>query len=199
MTHKRDKNEILDVVNYKDGWLRDMVKDVTKRSTAQQVVIGGVSGWVSGYLFIKVGKLAAITLGTSILVLQIAQHKGYVKIDYSLLQKDVETAKKVLEKQAKDHYPGVLETLKRCELSSVRQSLGYTVIAISVNRDACTSCLYLQAPMTITSAALRTRRGSGLHVDDRIIVHRPEASTSVVKPSEAVHTTLSSSTAGIKL
>lgn len=45
MTHKRDKNEILDVVNYKDGWLRDMVKDVTKRSTAQQVVIGGVSGW----------------------------------------------------------------------------------------------------------------------------------------------------------
>lgn len=113
MTHKRDKNEILDVVNYKDGWLRDMIKDVTKRSTAQQVVIGGVSGWVSGYLFIKVGKLAAITLGTSILVLQIAQHKGYVKIDYSLLQKDVETAKKVLEKQAKDNYPGVLETLKR--------------------------------------------------------------------------------------
>uniref|UniRef100_K1PQ86 FUN14 domain-containing protein 1 n=1 Tax=Magallana gigas TaxID=29159 RepID=K1PQ86_MAGGI len=165
MTHKRDKNEILDVVNYKDGWLRDMVKDVTKRSTAQQVVIGGVSGWVSGYLFIKVGKLAAITLGTSILVLQIAQHKGYVKIDYSLLQKDVETAKKVLEKQAKDHYPGVLET----------------------------------APMTITSAAPRTRRGSDLHVDDRIIVHRPEASTSVVKPSEAVRTTLSSSTAGIKL
>lgn len=45
MTHKRDKNEILDVVNYKDGWLRDMIKDVTKRSTAQQVVIGGVSGW----------------------------------------------------------------------------------------------------------------------------------------------------------
>lgn len=113
MTHKREKNEILDVVNYKDGWLRDMVKDVTKRSTAQQVVIGGVSGWVSGYLFIKVGKLAAITLGTSILILQIAQHQGYVKIDYSLLKKDVETAKKVIEKQAKDHYPGVLETLKR--------------------------------------------------------------------------------------
>lgn len=113
MTHKREKNEILDVVNYKDGWLRDMFKDVTKRSTAQQVVIGGVSGWVSGYLFIKVGKLAAITLGTSILILQIAQHQGYVKIDYSLLKKDVETAKKVIEKQAKDHYPGVLETVRK--------------------------------------------------------------------------------------
>lgn len=110
MTHKREKNEVLDVVNYKDGWLRDAFKDVTKRSTAQQVVIGGVSGWVSGYLFIKVGKLAAITLGTSILILQIAQHQGYVKIDYSLLKKDVETARKVIESQAKDRYPGALET-----------------------------------------------------------------------------------------
>lgn len=113
MTHKREKDEVLNVVNYKDGWLRDAFKDVTKRSTAQQVVIGGVSGWVSGYLFIKVGKLAAITLGTSILILQIAQHQGYVKIDYSLLKKDVETARKVIESQAKDRYPGALETLKR--------------------------------------------------------------------------------------
>lgn len=36
-----------------------------------------------------------------------------MKIDYSLLQKDVETAKKVLENQAKDHYPGVLETVRK--------------------------------------------------------------------------------------
>lgn len=36
-----------------------------------------------------------------------------MKIDYSLLKKDVETAKKVIEKQAKDHYPGVLETVRK--------------------------------------------------------------------------------------
>ncbi|XP_022289086.2 FUN14 domain-containing protein 1B-like isoform X1 [Crassostrea virginica] len=117
MSHKKEKNDILDVVNPREGWFRDVVKDVTKRSTAQQVAIGGASGWVAGYLCIKVGKLAAITLGTSILVLQIAQHQGYVKIDWSLLKKDVETAKKVIEKQAKDRYTGAfennLDSLKR--------------------------------------------------------------------------------------
>ena len=45
MSHKKEKNDILDVVNPREGWFRDVVKDVTKRSTAQQVAIGGASGW----------------------------------------------------------------------------------------------------------------------------------------------------------
>ena len=45
MSHKKEKNDILDVVNPREGWFRDVIKDVTKRSTAQQVAIGGASGW----------------------------------------------------------------------------------------------------------------------------------------------------------
>lgn len=46
-----------------------------------------------------------------------------MKIDYSLLKKDVETAKKVIEKQAKDHYPGVLETVRKL-IGDLLESLG---------------------------------------------------------------------------
>ncbi|XP_056005811.1 FUN14 domain-containing protein 1-like [Ostrea edulis] len=111
MSHKKGKDDVV-IVNYRDsGWLRDAIRDVSKRSTAQQLAIGGLSGWVSGYLCIKVGKLAAITLGTSILVLQIAQHQGYVKVDWTLFQKDVERAKNVIESQTRTHYPGVYNSV----------------------------------------------------------------------------------------
>ncbi|XP_062575893.1 FUN14 domain-containing protein 1-like [Saccostrea cucullata] len=115
MSHKKDKDnfEVLEVVSSRgNSWVRGVIRDVTSRSTAQQVAIGGASGWVAGYLCVKVGKLAAITLGTSVLVLQIAQHQGYVKIDWSLLEKDVDKAKRVIERQTRQQYQGLVENLK---------------------------------------------------------------------------------------
>ncbi|XP_061184663.1 FUN14 domain-containing protein 1B-like [Saccostrea echinata] len=115
MSHKKEKDnfEVLEVVSSRgNGWLQDVVRDVSSRSTAQQVAIGGASGWAAGYLCVKVGKLAAITLGTSILVLQIAQHQGYIKIDWRLLEKDVDKAKKAIERQTRHQYQGVFENLK---------------------------------------------------------------------------------------
>lgn len=55
-----------------------------------------------------------------------------MKIDYSLLQKDVETAKKVLEKQAKDHYPGVLETVRK--LVNHRHEIPFESIKLYVSK-----------------------------------------------------------------
>ncbi|KAK3096083.1 hypothetical protein FSP39_022912 [Pinctada imbricata] len=106
--------EILDLSQFRgnQSWLNQILGDITRKSAAQQVAIGGVSGWVSGYLFIKVGKLAAFTMGTSILLLQIAQHQGYVRINWSRLERDVDRAKKTFEREARRRYPGVLENLK---------------------------------------------------------------------------------------
>ncbi|XP_034550368.1 FUN14 domain-containing protein 1 [Notolabrus celidotus] len=69
-----------------------------KYSVATQIAIGGVSGWCAGYLFQKVGKVAATSVGGGLLLLQIANNSGYIQVDWKRVEKDVNKAKKQLKK-----------------------------------------------------------------------------------------------------
>ncbi|XP_072253472.1 FUN14 domain-containing protein 1 [Leuresthes tenuis] len=69
-----------------------------KYSVATQLAIGGVSGWCAGYLFQKVGKVAATSVGGGLLLLQIANNSGYIQVDWKRVEKDVNKAKKQLKK-----------------------------------------------------------------------------------------------------
>ncbi|KAK7882330.1 hypothetical protein WMY93_028504 [Mugilogobius chulae] len=69
-----------------------------KYSVATQIAIGGVSGWCTGYLFQKVGKVAATAVGGGLLMLQIANNSGYIQVDWKRVEKDVNKAKKQLKK-----------------------------------------------------------------------------------------------------
>lgn len=69
-----------------------------KYSVATQIAIGGASGWCAGYLFQKVGKVAATAVGGGLLMLQIAHNSGYIQVDWKRVEKDVNKAKKQLKK-----------------------------------------------------------------------------------------------------
>ncbi|KAJ8004686.1 hypothetical protein DPEC_G00138890 [Dallia pectoralis] len=71
-----------------------------KYSVATQIALGGVSGWCAGYLFRKVGKIVATAVGGGFLLLQIANHSGYVQVDWKKVEKDVNNAKSLLRKKA---------------------------------------------------------------------------------------------------
>nr|ACI69154.1 FUN14 domain-containing protein 1 [Salmo salar] len=71
-----------------------------KFSVATQIALGGVSGWCAGYIFQKVGKIAATAVGGGFLLLQIANHSGYVQVDWKRVEKDVNKAKRHLKKNA---------------------------------------------------------------------------------------------------
>ncbi|XP_023229641.1 FUN14 domain-containing protein 1-like [Centruroides sculpturatus] len=89
----------------KNGWLRATLDDISKASTAKQLTVGGLSGWCSGYLFTKVGKVAAAAVAGSIIFLQIAQYRGYIKVNWTTVNKDLNKAKQNLEKEAKNRLP----------------------------------------------------------------------------------------------
>ena len=42
-----------------------------------QIGIGALGGWATGFVFGKVGRAAATTLGTSLVLFQLANHYGY--------------------------------------------------------------------------------------------------------------------------
>ncbi|XP_043088014.1 FUN14 domain-containing protein 1-like isoform X2 [Puntigrus tetrazona] len=78
-----------------------------KYSVATQIMMGGASGWCVGYLFQRVGKVAATAVGGGFLLLQIANHSGYVQVDWKKVEKDVNKAKRRLKKKANKAAPEI--------------------------------------------------------------------------------------------
>uniref|UniRef100_A0A8C8TUR5 FUN14 domain-containing protein 2 n=1 Tax=Peromyscus maniculatus bairdii TaxID=230844 RepID=A0A8C8TUR5_PERMB len=71
-----------------------------KYSVATQLLIGGITGWVSlciGFIFQKVGKLAATAVGGGFFLLQLANHTGFLKVDWQRVEKDMKKAKEHLK------------------------------------------------------------------------------------------------------
>ncbi|XP_054574347.1 FUN14 domain-containing protein 2-like [Eptesicus fuscus] len=76
-----------------------------KCSVATQLLIGGVTGWCTGFIFQKVGKLAATAVGGGFFLLQLANHAEYIKIDWQQVEKDMKKAKEHLKAQRSTHIP----------------------------------------------------------------------------------------------
>nr|KAF6435439.1 FUN14 domain containing 2 [Rousettus aegyptiacus] len=91
--------ESLDLAEYakKQPWWRKLFgqesgPSVEKYSVATQLLIGGVTGWCTGFIFQKVGKLAATAVGGGFFLLQLANHTGYIKVDWQRVEKDMKKA-----------------------------------------------------------------------------------------------------------
>ncbi|KIX84599.1 FUN14 domain-containing protein [Thermus filiformis] len=55
-----------------------------------QLTFGGVAGFATGYALKKIGRVLAVGLGLLFVVLQLLAQAGYVQVDWTRIQKDVE-------------------------------------------------------------------------------------------------------------
>ena len=69
-----------DMSNDTKNAVRKFVKDMSKAPAPKQLAVGATAGWLAGYITMKVGKAAATMIGGSLLVLQIAHHKGMFNV-----------------------------------------------------------------------------------------------------------------------
>uniref|UniRef100_A0A8B9GID2 FUN14 domain-containing protein 2 n=1 Tax=Amazona collaria TaxID=241587 RepID=A0A8B9GID2_9PSIT len=99
-----DSFSVLDLVENakKQPWWRKVFapssgSSAEKYNVATQLLIGGVTGWCTGFIFQKVGKLAATAVGGGFFLLQIANHTGYIKVDWKLVERDMNKAKQQLK------------------------------------------------------------------------------------------------------
>jgi len=74
--------------------------DDENKKIFKQIAIGGVSGWLTGFVSMKVGKVAATAIGGALIILQVANHKGYIKINWSRVNRDVEKVKSKIQEEA---------------------------------------------------------------------------------------------------
>lgn len=57
----------------------------------------------------KVGKVAAIAVGGGIIILQVAQHKGYIKLNWDKIQKHADKVADKIEKEATGRGPNLMD------------------------------------------------------------------------------------------
>ncbi|SDF10502.1 Uncharacterized membrane protein, Fun14 family [Thermus arciformis] len=55
-----------------------------------QITFGGLAGYAVGYALKKVGRLLALALGLLFVALQLLAQAGYVEVDWTRIQRDVE-------------------------------------------------------------------------------------------------------------
>ncbi|XP_045139690.1 FUN14 domain-containing protein 2-like [Echinops telfairi] len=94
-----------------------------KCSVATQLLIGGVTGWCTGFIFQKVGKLAATAVGGGFFLLQIANHTGYIKIDWQRVEKDMRKAKEQLKIRNSDQISSEVQSKAEEVVSFVKTNV----------------------------------------------------------------------------
>ncbi|XP_054721531.1 FUN14 domain-containing protein 2-like [Uloborus diversus] len=109
-------SESFNVMHFKkkkeEKWIDKTLKEVTDGSVSKQMFVGAVSGWCAGVVCSKVGKTAASALAGGLFMFQVAQHQGYIKVNWNKVNKDLEKAKKKLDKHSTKELPWFLEEAK---------------------------------------------------------------------------------------
>ncbi|CAO2613280.1 FUN14 domain-containing protein 2 [Lemmus lemmus] len=112
----------------KQPWWRKLFGQETwsageKYSVATQLVIGGVTGWCTGFMFQKVGKLAATAVGGGFLLLHLGNHTGYIKVDWKRVEKDMKKAKEQLKIRKSTQIPNEVKSKAEELVSFVKQNV----------------------------------------------------------------------------
>ncbi|XP_076640358.1 FUN14 domain-containing protein 1 isoform X2 [Colletes latitarsis] len=103
----------IDISKEAKSIIDQILGDVSKKSATKQIIIGTTSGWVTGFVTMKVGKIAAFAVGGGIIMLQIAAHQGYIKINWDKIQKKAEKISDKVEEKVTGEGPKFMDKVER--------------------------------------------------------------------------------------
>ena len=103
-----------------------MVKDMGKQPVPKQIAVGAGTGWLAGYMTMKVGKMAATVIGGSLILLQIAHHKGYVQVNWNRMNSDSQTLANQLKEQIRGRSRSGMEKFGDFAAQNVWLAGGFT-------------------------------------------------------------------------
>ncbi|KAI5640539.1 FUN14 family domain-containing protein [Phthorimaea operculella] len=87
------------IVDEAKGFIEKAIKDIGKTSATKQLILGTASGWITGFVTMKLGKVAAVGLGSGVILLHLASQKGYIDINWDKINKKVDKTIDKIEKE----------------------------------------------------------------------------------------------------
>ncbi|GLV46593.1 uncharacterized protein CBL_13350 [Carabus blaptoides fortunei] len=103
----------MDGVENNGNIIEKILGDVGKTSAAKQLIIGSSSGWCTGFIGMKVGKVAAVAVGGGIILLQIANHNGYININWNKINKKIDKISDKVEEKVSGQGPSWMNKVER--------------------------------------------------------------------------------------
>ncbi|XP_030748371.1 FUN14 domain-containing protein 2 isoform X1 [Sitophilus oryzae] len=95
------------------NFVSKILGDISKSSATKQIVLGASSGWVTGFLAMRVGKTAALALGGGIILLQIANEKGYIKVNWDKVNRNLDKVADKVEEKISGEGPSWMDKAER--------------------------------------------------------------------------------------
>ena len=96
VTLKKQDEEDFEVLDLTDkNFIEKIMADLTKAGATKQLAVGAGTGWATGWIAGKLGRVIALTVGGTLLIAQYANYKGYISINWGKLER---TTKKKLRK-----------------------------------------------------------------------------------------------------
>ncbi|KAG7310710.1 hypothetical protein JYU34_003515 [Plutella xylostella] len=89
------------------------IADIGKTSATKQLILGTASGWITGFLTMKIGKVAAVGIGSGVILLHLANQKGYVDINWDKINKRVDKISDKIEKETTGKSPAWFDKVER--------------------------------------------------------------------------------------
>merc|ERR1712203_998988 len=108
------------------GAVAKVLADLSKAPVPKQIAVGGAAGWTAGYLTMKAGKMAATAIGGTLLLLQIAHHKGYIKVDWSKMTEDSTSVADKIKKKLHIQSKSGLEKFQEWSSKNIYLAGGFT-------------------------------------------------------------------------
>uniref|UniRef100_A0A1L8DUU5 Protein with signal anchor n=1 Tax=Nyssomyia neivai TaxID=330878 RepID=A0A1L8DUU5_9DIPT len=72
------------------GALERFFGEISKGSATKQIALGAASGWLTGFMTVRVGRMVAVVVGGSIILLQVANEQGYIKVNWNKVNSKVD-------------------------------------------------------------------------------------------------------------
>jgi len=94
--------ELIDVVDSsytKAVVSRVVALDLSDKSTYVQLGVGGATGWLTGYMVGKVGRVMATAVGGTILLINMGTRAGYITVDWEKVDEDMKIASDEINKK----------------------------------------------------------------------------------------------------
>ncbi|KAJ0182555.1 hypothetical protein K1T71_001924 [Dendrolimus kikuchii] len=101
------------IVDDAKNFIEKAIGDIGKTSATKQLILGTASGWITGFISMKIGKIAAVGLGGGVILLHIASQKGYIDINWDKINKKVDKITDKIEKEATGRSPDWFEKVER--------------------------------------------------------------------------------------
>ncbi|CAH0766759.1 unnamed protein product [Diatraea saccharalis] len=114
------------IVDDAKNFIEKAISDIGKTSATKQLILGTASGWITGFMTMKIGKVAAVGIGGGVILLHIASQKGYIDINWEKINKKVDKISDKIEKESTGRSPDWFEKVLLFVQQNSYYSAGFT-------------------------------------------------------------------------